>query len=72
MVFKNDLDVACFTTDSKGPEKRKALRSWLHGLEADGKDLATIDFACHTITPKTDKDTNGLKPTTLNGLKPTT
>ncbi|CAJ1436032.1 unnamed protein product [Effrenium voratum] len=58
--FQADTEEACFVADGdKGTGKRQSLRTYLSSLEASGRDLAIIEFACHTVKAKSEKDGAG-------------
>ena len=55
--FQANTEEACFVADGdKGTGKRQSLRTYLSSLEASGRDLAIIEFACHTVKAKSEKD----------------
>ena len=59
--FQDDEKIAAFRLDSDGQRSSRlcSLREWLIDLESKGQDVTTLDFACHEVSAKVQKDGAG-------------
>lgn len=59
--FPDDEMIAAFRSDSDGQRTSRlcSLRDWLVDLESKGQDVTTLDFACHEVSAKVNRDGAG-------------
>ncbi|CAJ1379504.1 unnamed protein product [Effrenium voratum] len=57
--FSNDEVMGHFRKGEEPGESAETLRSFLSKLESGGKDISSLEIACHKVEPKIEKDAAG-------------